>query len=66
MSEEPREPIGIEAPEADVVEQRQEVAEVEPVSEPTGRLAAGLTDAVDPADAVEQSQPVDVADEEYR
>lgn len=52
--------VGVEAPEADAVEQSTDVTEAEPDEQPP------LGDEVDEADAVEQSRPVGYGEDDQR
>jgi hypothetical protein len=52
--------LSIETPEADVVEQRQEMRQS------VGTLRRELPIDVDPGDAAEQDRVVDLDDDEYR
>jgi hypothetical protein len=56
----PTDPGAVEAPEADAVEQRQDVVDPEP------DLPQSVPDDVNPADAVEQRLPVGFDEDDYR
>lgn len=56
----PTDPGAVEAPEADAVEQQQDVVDPEPDS------PQSVPDDVNPADAVEQGLPVGFDEDDYR